>query len=146
MLFIEIPFATPLYHQALNIRNEELRVPLGLHFNEDEILQEYREICLGALGQDLELIATLNFKIIDNSMVKMRQVAVLKNEQGKGIGFKLMQYAEHWANRKGYSSISLHARSSVVSFYERLGYHVSGNEFEEVGLPHRYMSKSLIAT
>lgn len=143
MLFIEIPFATPLYHQALSIRNEELRVPLGLTFNQNDIAKEYNEVCLGVLSSDLELLATLNFRIVDNTLLKMRQVAVLHSSQGKGIGNQLVRYAEKWALDHGYNDICLHARSSVLPFYTRMGYQVSGAEFKEVGLPHRYMSKTL---
>lgn len=143
MLFIEIPFATPLYHQALIIRNEELRIPLGLAFSKNDIAKEYNEVCLGALSSNLELHATLNFSIVDNAVLKMRQVAVLHSSQGKGIGNQLVRYAEKWARNHGFSQICLHARSSVLPFYTRMGYQVSGAEFKEVDLPHRYMSKTL---
>jgi predicted GNAT family N-acyltransferase len=33
----------------------------------------------------------------------------------------------------------------VVPFYERLGYAVYGDPFEEVGVPHRHMRRALAA-
>jgi predicted GNAT family N-acyltransferase len=35
----------------------------------------------------------------------------------------------------------LHAQTSVVPFYERLGYTAEGPVFDEAGIPHRKMSR-----
>jgi predicted GNAT family N-acyltransferase len=37
----------------------------------------------------------------------------------------------------------MHARKTAVGFYEKFGYQVSGNVFEEVTLPHFVMEKDL---
>jgi len=69
---------------------------------------------------------------------------VLNNLQGKGIGRALMQFAENIARDRGFRRITMHARKSATGFYEKLGYTVSGGEFEEVTLPHVVMEKRLI--
>jgi predicted GNAT family N-acyltransferase len=38
----------------------------------------------------------------------------------------------------------MHARKTATGFYEKLGYVISGGEFEEVTLPHVVMEKKLI--
>ena len=45
---------------------------------------------------------------------------------------------------RGFVSLSLHARSIAVGFYEKLGYETVGDEFIEVSIPHRKMAKRLI--
>jgi predicted GNAT family N-acyltransferase len=55
----------------------------------------------------------------------------------------MVQFSEKWANQNGYKIIDLHARKNVVPFYEKLGYHVEGDEFLEVGIPHLRMIKQL---
>jgi predicted GNAT family N-acyltransferase len=37
----------------------------------------------------------------------------------------------------------MHARKSAVGFYEKLGYEIEGDEFEEVTIPHYEMQKTL---
>jgi len=48
---------------------------------------------------------------------------------------------ERESERRGYKRIYLHAREYAVPFYEALGYHTFGEEFTEVGIPHRHMQK-----
>jgi predicted GNAT family N-acyltransferase len=72
---------------------------------------------------------------------KMRQVAVSPDRQGSGLGRELVLESEAWARRNGFAEIRLHARLNAVPFYERLGYHVEGDEFLEVGIPHFLMRK-----
>jgi predicted GNAT family N-acyltransferase len=37
----------------------------------------------------------------------------------------------------------MHARSTAIGFYEKMGYTVTGNEFVEVTIPHYTMQKTL---
>ncbi|GAA5134945.1 hypothetical protein GCM10023213_07420 [Prosthecobacter algae] len=50
---------------------------------------------------------------------------------------------EEVLQREGVRQFTLHARSSVLGFYSRLGYLPVGEEFTEVGIPHRKMVKEL---
>ena len=70
-------------------------------------------------------------------------MAVQNNLQGKGIGASLMNFAETLARDKGYKKLVMHARKNAMGFYEKLGYKATGNEFEEVTLPHYVMEKKL---
>ena len=54
-----------------------------------------------------------------------------------------MDAVETAAADDGYESVVLHAQVPVVGFYERLGYEVTSEEFEDAGIPHREMRKSL---
>jgi predicted GNAT family N-acyltransferase len=63
--------------------------------------------------------------------------------QGVGIGMKLMEYAEEVAINHGCTSVILHARKTVMSWYESLNYEIIGDEFMEVGIPHYKMIKNL---
>jgi predicted GNAT family N-acyltransferase len=37
----------------------------------------------------------------------------------------------------------MHARKHAIGFYEKMGYKVKGDEFEEVTIPHFLMEKHL---
>ena len=75
--------------------------------------------------------------------VRLRQMAVLNDLQGKGIGRALMTFAENLARDRGYRTLSMHARKHAVGFYEKMGYVAVGDEFEEVTIPHFVMEKKL---
>jgi predicted GNAT family N-acyltransferase len=63
--------------------------------------------------------------------------------QGKGMGQALMVFAENIARDYGYKKLIMHARTTVVGFYEKQGYIINGKEFEEVTIPHLIMEKPL---
>ena len=130
------------YQQMVHLRNEILRKPLGLEFTPEELEKEKDEILIGAFEDEKMLGCCMLIKV-DKATVRLRQMAVLNNLQGKGIGRALMQFAENIARDRGYWKIIMHARASAIGFYEKLGYHVSGNEFVEVTLPHFTMEKRL---
>jgi GNAT superfamily N-acetyltransferase len=70
-------------------------------------------------------------------------MAVPNNLQGKGIGRALTIFAENIARDRGYKILIMHARKTATGFYEKQGYHMVGNEFQEVTLPHFIMEKIL---
>lgn len=44
---------------------------------------------------------------------------------------------------RGVNRVVLHARENAIEFYTKLGYSVVGEWFQEVGIPHKKMIKSL---
>ena len=72
-----------------------------------------------------------------------QRVAVLPPLRGTGVGAAIMAALEEQARRRGLRAIELHAQVPVRGFYERLGYTAFGDEYDEAGIPHISMSKSL---
>jgi ribosomal protein S18 acetylase RimI-like enzyme len=130
------------YQQMVQLRNDILRRPLGLQFTPEELEKEKEEILIGAFEEEKMLGCCMLIKQ-DPVSVRLRQMAVLNNLQGKGIGRALMQFAENIARDRGFQKITMHARKTAVGFYEKLGYRVCGMEFEEVTIPHYVMEKLL---
>jgi ribosomal protein S18 acetylase RimI-like enzyme len=58
------------------------------------------------------------------SQGQVRCVAVANNQQGKGIGKKLMGFLEDTAKAKGWTEMILEARENAVPFYKSLGYEI----------------------
>jgi predicted N-acetyltransferase YhbS len=127
----------------VELRRSVLRRPLGLDFNPEQLAAEASQFHLGAWSGSTPL-GCLALRQ-DEGAMRMRQVAVAPEAQGKGIGRLLVLESEAEARRRGASVVMLNARQTAVAFYERLGYSVSGEPFLEVGLPHRKMSKTLAA-
>ena len=130
------------YQQMIQMRNDILRKPLGLAFTTEELEKEKEEVLIGAFEEEKMLGCCMLVREDDNNC-RLRQMAVLNNLQGKGIGRALMHFAENIARDLGYRKIIMHARKTAVGFYEKLGYSVIGEEFLEVTLPHYVMEKKL---
>jgi predicted GNAT family N-acyltransferase len=143
LLIHSIQFGTPEYDEAVRLRYEVLRRPLGLEFSTDELAAEYAHIHLAAYDARTQLLGYLCLVPLAEGHLKMRQVAVAPTAQRLGVGTRLVEYAEQWATDHAYRLMVLHARDLAVPFYLRLGYEVYGESFEEVGIPHRAMRKSL---
>jgi N-acetylglutamate synthase-like GNAT family acetyltransferase len=138
----QIDHGTKEYKQMVELRNEILRKPLGLTFDPKELDKEKHDILIAALEEDKMLGCCLLTKV-DNQCVRLRQMAVQNNLQGKGIGATMMNYAENVARDAGYNKIIMHARKTTTPFFEKLGYKIAGDEFVEITIPHYIMEKRL---
>ncbi len=143
MYILQIAFGTPAFDEAVQLRYEVLRRPLGLTYTEEQLAAEYDQLHLAAYSNNSVLIGYLNLTPQDVEVVKMRQVAVAPDCQGKGVGKALVKAAEDLASQSGYKTMVLHARETAVPFYNALEYNSVGAQFEEVGIPHFRMEKAL---
>jgi predicted GNAT family N-acyltransferase len=132
----------PLFTQVFDLREKVLRKPLGISLHNEDTSADEKDVIWIAI-KNHHVIACLMLKDQGKGVLKLRQMAVDADLQGKGIGRLLIQKAEKEAQNLGFSKIELHARQYAQGFYERLGYTVSGQIFEEVGLPHVFMDKLL---
>jgi N-acetylglutamate synthase-like GNAT family acetyltransferase len=130
------------YQQMVELRLEILRKPLGLIFSPEELEKEKDDILIGAFDEEEMTGCCILTKINENS-VKLRQMAVMKNMQGKGIGETIIQFAENIARDKGYKTLTMHARDTALGFYEKYDYKIEGEGFLEVNIPHHLMKKNL---
>lgn len=130
------------YRETVELRRVVLRLPLGLDFSAEELQGETQQHHLHASLAG-ELVGCLVLLQERECMARVRQVAVSPNWQGHGFGRELMLESERRARELGFDAITLCARANVIPFYESLGYTTHGDEFEEVGLPHRLMTKNL---
>lgn len=136
-----VPHGSDEYGRAVQLRRDVLRLPLGLDFTDEELAAEWGQHHLVALLNG-EVVACLALAQLEAAL-KMRQVAVANEWQGSGFGRELVVESERFARAQGGERMVLHARAHVVTFYEKLGYQVQGEEFLEVGIPHWFMHKSL---
>jgi predicted GNAT family N-acyltransferase len=137
-----IDHGSPEYYQMIKLREDILRKPLGLEFTPEELEKEKESLLMVAYEDDKMLGCCMLVEEGENT-VRLRQMAVLNDLQGKGIGRALMQFAENLARDRGYTTITMHARKGSVGFYEKMGYNINGKEFEEITIPHYVMEKQL---
>lgn len=137
-----LDFGTPEYRQMVKMRDEILRKPLGLSFSESELEKEKDYMLIGAF-EDEQMLGCCMIVEKDSARARLRQMAVLNNLQGKGIGRALILFAENLARDHGYKIISMHARKNTVPFFEKMGYTVTSADFIELTIPHVEMEKEL---
>lgn len=133
---------SPEYLQSLLLRYKILRIPLGLTYEPKDFENDKTDIHVGIFRGDT-IVGCLILARGKNATLKMRQVAVDNNLQQQGIGTQLVQFSELYASKNNYKKIYCHARKTAMPFYLKLGYHVVGEEFVEVNLPHVYMEKTI---
>ncbi len=137
-----IDHGSPEYLEMVKLRDDVLRKPLGLVFTPEE-LEEEKDNMLIAAYEDDTILGCCMLVEEDPRIVRLRQMAVLNDLQGKGIGRALMNFAENIARDTGYRIIRMHARINAIGFYEKVGYVVKGEQFMEVTIPHYLMEKNL---
>lgn len=130
------------YRQMVQLRDTMLRKPLGLGFTPEELEQEKDNMFIAAFEEE-DILGCCMLVEENPATVRLRQMAVLNDLQGKGIGRALMGFAENIARDMGYKVLSMHARKNAIGFYEKMGYKVASDEFTEVTIPHYVMEKQL---
>lgn len=142
MNFQIIPHGTDKYYEAVGLREEILRKPLGIAFSKDELEGEKDHIQVAGFDSSGKIISTAVLKI-ECKAYKRQRVAVSEDLQGKGIGSKMMLFCEKYAKEKGFSSIYCHARDSAIDFYLKNKYLPEGDHFDEDTIRHLKMRKNL---
>lgn len=137
-----IDHGTPEYQQMVKLRDDILRKPLGLKFTPEELQKEKDNLMMVAFEDD-QMLGCCMLVEEEPQTVRLRQMAVINDLQGKGIGKALMTFAENLARDRGYKMITMHARQNAVGFYEKMGYRKVGEAFEELTIPHYIMEKKL---
>ena len=137
-----IEFGSSSYQKMVDLRFQILRNPLGLTFTQADLDKEKEDILIGFFEEEV-LEGCCILTPANKTNVCLRQMAVVDGLQGKGIGRVIMNFAENVARDRGYKVLHMHARKSAVGFYQKLGYQIVGEEFEEVTIPHYEMQKTL---
>lgn len=80
-------------------------------------------------------------RLLENNSVG--RVAVLKAYRGQGLGQMIMLEIISYAQKQRRSVLTLSSQVHAISFYEKLGFIVQGNSYDECGIPHIEMTMSL---
>jgi len=137
-----IDYGSTEYQQMVKLRDLILRKPLGLGFVQEDLEKEKDNILIAAFEDD-RILGCCMLVEEQPAIIRLRQMAVLNDLQGKGIGRALMNFAENIARDRGYKIVRMHARNNSVGFYEKVGYKIKGDQFIEVTIPHFVMEKEL---
>jgi YbgC/YbaW family acyl-CoA thioester hydrolase len=76
-------------------------------------------------------------------VAKIGRMAVVQTMRGSRIGRHVLDALMHAARERGDREVLLHAQLSAAPFYARAGFGERGPHFEEAGIPHVEMVRSL---
>ena len=141
----EVGYGTAAYEDTLKLRDTVLRKPLGMVFTPEQLAGENEQVHIACYSSEGLLLGCLVL-VLNKEMekMKMRQMAVMKNQRRQGIGKKLVLFAEEYGRANNFKLMYFHARKTAIPFYEKLNYTIIGEEFEEVSIPHYKMEKHLL--
>ena len=74
---------------------------------------------------------------------QLGRMAVLSEYRRMGVGRELLQALEDVALARHDDHLFLHAQIQALPFYEKQGYQCQGEPFEEAGIAHLMMIKTL---
>lgn len=82
--------------------------------------------------------------IIEKYTGKIGRVCVVKSHRGTGLGAKLVKAGlEIFIDRPDITRAYLSAQVNAIGFYEKLGFRAYGEAYDDAGIPHRDMEKTL---
>ena len=71
------------------------------------------------------------------------RMAVRKSARGQGVGTALLRALMQEAGRRGHRDVVLSAQTHAVPFYEREGFRREGAIYDDAGIPHVDMRRSV---
>lgn len=137
-----IETGTLQYNEMAVLRMKVLLEPIGIPSSYINPEKEKDDFLIGAFKKG-KLIGCCILSKLTPATLQLRQMAVDALFQKKGIGAAIIAFAEDFARNNGFCILMMHARDTVIPFYEKCGYKISGDAFFEVGISHHKMGKAL---
>jgi YbgC/YbaW family acyl-CoA thioester hydrolase len=88
-------------------------------------------------------IATGRLLPADQGVSRIGRMAVSQPLRSTGLGRQVLDHLMQVARERGDQAVVLHAQQTAQAFYERAGFEVQGEPFEEAGLAHITMRCAL---
>lgn len=126
------------------LRWEVLRKPWNQPRGTEKDEHEETSIHLMAVDEKNECIGVSRLQFNSPGEAQVRFMGVRDDQQGKGVGKKLMAYLENKAKEKGAEKVVLQARENAVPFYLSMGYTIVEKSFLLWGvIQHFRMEKNI---
>jgi len=136
-------FAALELYQIIMARESVFVVEQHCPYQETDELDLYAWHLSALVNGELAAYARVVDPGINNSQPSIGRVMTLKKFRGQKIGRALMEEAINFTERKyPGNDIKISAQVYLQKFYESLGFHSSGEPYDEDGIPHIEMIKS----
>jgi predicted GNAT family N-acyltransferase len=113
---------------------DEQKVPIELEIDDDDPLAAHI-LCI----VDGQPVGTGRI-LLDGHIGRL---AVLQANRKQGYGNKILKHLELIAQENELTEVFLNAQVTAISFYEKRGYMIISDVFDDAGIPHQTMRKTL---
>ena len=113
---------------------DEQKVPIEFEIDDDDPLAAH-VLCL----VDGQPVGTGRI-LLDGHIGRL---AVLQAHRKQGYGNKILDHLELIAQENELTEVFLNAQVTAIPFYEKRGYTVISDVFDDAGIPHQTMRKTL---
>ncbi len=114
----------------------------GVPLEEELDGRDEQALHLVAVAPGGEIIGTLRL-LFAQTTVKVGRVAVERSWRGRAIASRMLSMALEESVARGAAQARLASQVEVVDLYRRAGFEVCSETFEEAGIPHVWMVRSL---
>ncbi|MEQ1657917.1 MAG: YbgC/FadM family acyl-CoA thioesterase [Hylemonella sp.] len=118
---------------------QEQQIPLELEWDEDDA-DALHAVAINRLGMP---VATGRLLQHAPGVARIGRMAVTRVLRGGGLGRDILQALMRAAAQRGDREVMLHAQRSAEAFYAQQGFVTRGQPFDEAGIPHIEMVRSL---
>lgn len=108
---------------------------------EEMELDEFDPLCRHALVRSADGTAIATGRLLPDG--RIGRMAVDAGWRGRGLGGAVLEALVAEARRCGLRSVRLHGQLQALPFYSRHGFVAEGEVFDEVGIAHRLMCRTL---
>jgi YbgC/YbaW family acyl-CoA thioester hydrolase len=143
MLDVRVGGWSELARDAQAIRTavfvEEQKVPAAMEWDEADTTGVH------ALARNRLGLALATGRLLEHApgVARIGRMAVARSLRGSGVGRAVLDALLQAARERGCRAVVLHAQTSAAGFYRRAGFVESGPEFEEAGIAHIEMTRTL---
>jgi predicted GNAT family N-acyltransferase len=127
---------------ALKVRMHVFCEEQGVPVEEELDGRDEQAQHLVAVVEDQTVVGTLRL-LFSEDRVKVGRVAVESAWRGRGIASRMLELALGEAARRGAREARLASQVEVIELYRQVGFEVSSEVFEEAGIPHVWMVRTL---
>lgn len=130
---------------AFEIRDRVFCVEQGVPRNEEIDALDEHALHLLAVERDEagdRALGTLRL-LLEGERARIGRVAVEAGERHRGVASRMLRLALARAGDEGVARVRLASQLVAVALYERAGFAVESEPFDDAGIPHVWMGRSL---
>ncbi|MCH8497572.1 MAG: GNAT family N-acetyltransferase [Marinobacter sp.] len=111
---------------------DEQQVPETLEWDSADELAEHFLLVLSRR----QPVATARLVLSPTGTAHIGRMAVLPEHRGKGYGELLLRHVMGAALEAGSKDLQLSAQQYAIDFYQRSGFHICSDPYDDAGIPH----------
>ncbi len=144
MIITKTPQSSDEFEKYYQLRWQILRKPWQQPLGSEQDSLEQQACHRMLTDSQNKLLAVGRFHKTSQHQAQIRYMAVATNQQGKGLGAKILKALEQEAAKQGVTEITLNARENAIGFYQKQGYSQQGFSHQLYGeVNHYFMIKKL---